>query len=258
MTSFDLDDAQKLDKSSKQNLPSDGNNSLAIWRDEFIDRLAHDLKTPLFGSRELLNLILNGACGKIEPEVEYLILLLKQTNEELLQLMQRFIEVYRYEAGSTVLQLSVTDLPALIEQLVAELQTAAKANEVSLEFLSLTEPLKLVLDRSSIQKALSNLLRNVIKHTRPNGHLELALVAKQDSAWLTLTASGLNLTRTELDGIFLLAPQLSASKSYSPMAGLELHLCRQIVHAHGGTVSTEETAGGLLRIIIKLSLETRS
>jgi signal transduction histidine kinase len=252
MTSSDLDEAEKLSKESTPGQSSDPEDCYIERRNEFINRLAHDLKTPLFGSREVLQLILSGACGKVEPEVEHLILLLKQTNEDLLQMMQRLLDVYRYEAGCAVLKRSTCDWAALIQQLVSQLQTSAEANEISLSYSCTSENLMLALDQASMQRAVANLLRNLIKHMRTGGHLDVRLSKDNAAAVLRVNVKGLGMSRSEIDGIFLLSQQRTASKSYSPMTGLELHLCRQIIHAHGGTISNAGNDANEFTITISL------
>jgi signal transduction histidine kinase len=246
-----------LDKANQPNSPTaaeqaDDTPSFAIRRSEYVDRIAHDLKTPFFGAAEILQLILNGGCGKIEPELEPLLLLLKQTNEELLLMTQRLVEIYRYESGPDALNLAATDLVTILGESVNELQSMAKATEITLCFSASHESCELNLDQSAIQEMLSYLLVNCIKHTALGGSLEVELEKLNDIVSLAVKTNGLGITQRDLDSIFLLARQHSASQSYSPLAGLELHLCRQIIHAHGGSISTEENGDGCVSIIIKL------
>jgi two-component system, sensor histidine kinase and response regulator len=229
--------------------------SFAIRRDEFIDRIAHDLKTPFFGAREIFQLILNDGCGKIQPELEPLLLLLKETNEELLEMTQRLIEIYRYDGGRDSLQIGVNDLAATLKQSVSELQSLAKANEIALSYSCENGRFDFLFDRSALEKVLGNFVTTFIRHTSLGGSLSFKLERERGQALITLTATGLGMTQRDLDGIFLLARQRSASQSYSALAGLDLHLCRQIVHAHGGTLSAQDEAGSKVSIMIRLPLE---
>src|SRR5262249_35187648 len=109
----------------------------------------------------------------------------------------------------------------------------------------------LSIDHEAIEQMLSYLLINCIKHTAAGGRLEIVLDQQADTAVLTLTAAGLGITRTDLESIFLRTRRDSASQSYSPLAGLELHLSRQIIHAHGGTVRTQEKEKGTVAILLE-------
>ncbi|PWT96395.1 MAG: hypothetical protein C5B53_09825 [Candidatus Melainabacteria bacterium] len=243
----------KLDKAGSPKTPSSAvaADDAGIRRTEFIDRIAHDLKTPFFGTKEILQLILNGGCGKIQPELEPLLLLLKQTNEDLLAMTQRLVEIYRYEAGPVALRLSKVDLIPILSQVIAELQPMSKATEITLSCSTAKSTCTLLIDHQAIEQMLSYLLVNCIKHTAAGGQLEIRLEQQADTTVLTLTATGLGINRMDLESLFLRTRRHSASQSYSPLAGLELHLCRQIIHAHGGTVRTEEKEKGTVAILLE-------
>src|SRR5262249_3489974 len=107
-------------------------------------------------------------------------------------------------------------------------------------------------DREAIENGLSRLLLNCIKHTKPGGQLDINLTKRPDTNVITIVAQGLAISEADLESIFLLAQKQSASQSYSPLAGLELHLFRQIVVAHGGDLAVTSRAGGKIEIVSSL------
>src|SRR5258708_6276973 len=103
MTASDTDKFEKLEDSCGSHLPTGEGASLKDVHQQFLDSLIHDLKTPLIGSREILQLMLGGVCGKVEPETERLLILLKSTNEEFLHMLESFLDIYHYQAGPEIL-----------------------------------------------------------------------------------------------------------------------------------------------------------
>lgn len=238
-----------------KNLSKDAGSSFALCRAEYIDRIAHDMKTPFYGAREIFQLILNGGLGKIAPDLEPLLLLLKQTNEDQLIMTQRLLEIYRYEAGRAALHTSTCDLRTVLNQVIDELKPLAKAAEITLSIGVASDNFELLLDEEAIENFLSHLLLNCIKHSKPGGQLDINLTKQPDTILIAVTADGLGITERDLEGIFLLAHQHSASQSYSPLAGLELHLCRQIIIAHGGEMAVASQADGKIKITSSLPRE---
>jgi signal transduction histidine kinase len=238
-----------------KNLSKDAGSSFAVCRAEFIDRIAHDLKTPFYGAREIFQLILSGGCGKIAPDLEPLLLLLKQTNEDQLLMTQRLLEIYRYDAGRAALHISTCDLRAVLKQVAEDIKPMAKAAEITLSIGVASDELELPLDKEAIENFFSHLLLNCMKHTKPGGQLDINVTKQPDGTLIAVTADGLGITERDLEGIFLLARQHSASQSYSPLAGLELHLCRQIVIAHGGEITIASQPDGKLKIACLLPRE---
>ena len=68
-------------------------------REDFMSTLAHDLKAPLIGYDRVIDALLAGVVGQLQPKQAEVISQLKEGNLKQLQMIEKLLEVYRQESG---------------------------------------------------------------------------------------------------------------------------------------------------------------
>jgi two-component system, sensor histidine kinase and response regulator len=241
----------------------DERNSIALQREDFVSRLAHDLRTPLVAADRMLTLMQQGALGEISLSMRDAFGTMVRSNKNLIDMVNMLLEVYRYEAGRKSLSFAAVDLRQLITEVAEELAPLADAKGLSLN-LDLTEsaesaPIaKYPGDRLELHRLLTNLIGNAIKFT-DSGSIDIRLKAANSPAFTSFTNQPLAWVIIEIQdtgaGISP-AEQTKLFERFGPGThkrsgtGLGLHLCRQIVEAHRGTIEakSELGKGSLFRI----------
>jgi two-component system, sensor histidine kinase and response regulator len=241
----------------------DERNSIALQREDFVSRLAHDLRTPLVAADRMLTLMQQGALGEISLSMRDAFGTMVRSNKNLIDMVNMLLEVYRYEAGRKSLSFVAVDLRQLITEVAEELSPLADAKGLSLN-LDLTEsaesaPIaKYPGDRLELHRLLTNLIGNAIKFT-DSGSIDIRLKAANSPAFTSFTNQPLAWVIIEIQdtgaGISP-AEQTKLFERFGPGThkrsgtGLGLHLCRQIVEAHRGTIEakSELGKGSLFRI----------
>lgn len=234
----------------------DERNSIALQREDFVSRLAHDLRTPLVAADRMLTLMQQGALGEISLPMRDAFGTMVRSNKNLIDMVNMLLEVYRYEAGRKSLSFAAVDLRQLITEVAEELAPLADAKGLSLN-LDLTEsaesaPIaKYPGDRLELHRLLTNLIGNAIKFT-DSGSIDIRLKAANSPAFTSFTNQPLAWVIIEIQdtgaGISL-AEQTKLFERFGPGthkrsgSGLGLHLCRQIVEAHRGTIEAKSELG---------------
>ncbi len=234
----------------------DERNSIALQREDFVSRLAHDLRTPLVAADRMLTLMQQGALGEISLPMRDAFGTMVRSNKNLISMVNMLLEVYRYEAGGKSLSFAAVDLRQLITEVAQELAPLADAKGLSVN-LDLTEsaesaPIaKYPGDRLELYRLLTNLIGNAIKFT-DNGSIDIRLKAanspaftsfkNQPLAWVIIEIedTGSGISPTEQAKLFKRFGPGTHKKSGT---GLGLHLCRQIVEAHRGTIEAKSALG---------------
>ncbi|MFM9267690.1 hybrid sensor histidine kinase/response regulator [Tychonema sp. BBK16] len=234
----------------------DERNSIALQREDFVSRLAHDLRTPLVAADRMLTLMLQGALGEISLPMCDAFGTMVRSNQNLITMVNMLLEVYRYEAGGKSLIFAAVDLRQLIAEVAEELAPLADAKGLSVN-LDLTEsaesdPIsKYPGDRLELHRLLTNLIGNAIKFT-DRGSIDIRLKAEnppaftslknQPLAWIIIEIqdTGAGISPTEQTKLFKRFGPGTHKKSGT---GLGLHLCRQIVEAHRGTIEAKSALG---------------
>lgn len=234
----------------------DERNSIALQREDFVSRLAHDLRTPLVAADRMLTLMQQGALGEISLPMRDAFGTMVRSNKNLISMVNMLLEVYRYEAGGKSLSFAAVDLRQLVTEVAQELAPLADAKGLSVN-LDLTEgaetaPIaKYPGDRLELHRLLTNLIGNAIKFT-DNGSIDIRLKAanspaftsfkNQPLAWVIIEIqdTGSGISPTEQAKLF---KRFGPGTHKRSGTGLGLHLCRQIVEAHRGTIEAKSALG---------------
>lgn len=104
-----------------------------------------------------------------------------------------------------------------------------------------------------LQRVLRNLLDNAARHARE--HVTIGLTAEDGTAELTVTDDGPGIPAGERERVFGRFVRLDDDRSRQGGTGLGLPIARDVVIAHGGTltVHTAPVGGALLRIRLPLA-----
>ncbi len=234
----------------------DERNSIALQREDFVSRLAHDLRTPLVAADRMLTLMQQGALGEISLPMSDAFGTMVRSNKNLISMVNMLLEVYRYEAGGKSLSFAPVDLQQLIAEVAQELAPLADAKGLSVN-LDLTEsaqsaPIaKYPGDRLELYRLVTNLIGNAIKFT-DSGSIDIRLKAanspdftsfkNQPLAWVIVEIqdTGAGISPAEQAKLF---QRFGPGTHKRSGTGLGLHLCRQIVEAHRGTIEAKSELG---------------
>jgi signal transduction histidine kinase len=115
-------------------------------------------------------------------------------------------------------------------------------------------PVRVVGDAHHLQRVLRNLVDNAARHAHRT--ITISLVAKGDEAELAVRDDGPGIPPEELDRVFDRFVRLDEDRSrQGGGTGLGLPIAREIVTAHGGTLTAEQTRGGGATLRIRLPIE---
>lgn len=240
----------------KQSL--DEQSEMIRQRDDFVARLTHDLRTPLVAANRMLSLCLEDAFGIPPDSVKQALSSIITNNENLLQMTNTLLQVYRHEAGHKKLVCSAFSARTLVDEVVRELKPLAdeKGIDLSIETLSTDGEVQVKHastsywiegDRIELRRLLTNLLGNAIKFT-DSGYVAVQLsinpMAEQmpsaEAVEIAIKDTGPGIEQEAQKRIFEWFYQGAHMKSGS---GLGLHLAKRIAEMHRGTLKLESEVG---------------
>jgi signal transduction histidine kinase len=207
----------------------------------FLANISHDLKSPLqviLGNAQIL-----AAEGDALPPPERQAFLqdLAESGHSLLSMIEDLLVVAALEAGRLELAAEPCDLVALIER---TLRLAARLPDAGQRQLLWRPPATrpwLLVDPVRLQRILTNLLTNAIKHTGRQGQVELAVApAAAEGIAISVADDGCGLAPALREQLF--AP----FAAHGPRAGsgLGLHIARGLAELHDGSLNLADRPGG--------------
>ncbi|HKF56713.1 MAG TPA: sensor histidine kinase, partial [Blastocatellia bacterium] len=149
--------------------------------------------------------------------------------------------------GKALYHRTAVDLNGLIEQVLAHYPQLSQGGEWTLE-TGIDEPLPIVLaDRAALGSALGNILDNAIKYSDKSRWIRLTArrqVEPEPGVVIAVEDRGRGIAQEDLPHIFepfYRGQEVRAAQIHGN--GLGLSLVKNIVDAHGGTISLESTEG---------------
>jgi len=242
----------------------DEQQKMGRQREDFVSRLTHDLRTPLVAADRMLGLFLEETFCKISPEMKEAIAVMIRSNQNLMQMVNTLLEVYRLEAGKKTFNDEVCNLPEIVQEVVSELSplTIEKNLSVKVDTSGLeqnqTDPGVVMGDALELRRVFNNLLGNAIKFTDTGG-ITIKFSEESDNTqgktWVIIAVedTGYGIAPEDQANIFERFRQGRNKRSGS---GLGLHLSYRIAEAHGGniTVASELGKGSVFTVRLPKSM----
>ena len=225
-------------------------------RRELVANVSHDLRSPLAALRGFLDTLdMAGDAATPEQRRAYVRRALR-ASERLGALVADLFDLSRFDAAEIRPALEPTALGELVGDAVAELQPRADAAGVALRVRA--EPgLPLALaDAGLVERAVANLLDNALRHTPPDGSVEVE-VARADASQLSIAVrdSGAGIAPEVLPRVFDRFVRADESRTAGAGgAGLGLAIVERIARLHGGTVRAESVLGAGATFTLALPL----
>jgi two-component system OmpR family sensor kinase/two-component system sensor histidine kinase BaeS len=202
--------------------------------------IAHELRTPLHIIQGNLEGILDGV---YEPSAENITDTLDETRL-LARLVDDLQTLSLAEAGQLPLHPTRFLLADLLHDAAAGFESRAAAQNVDLT-VNVPPPLpEINADYDRLIQVLANLLSNALRHTPAGGQITLRAEAIPEGARITVSDTGAGIPPADLPYIFDRFWRADKSRARTEgSSGLGLAITRQLVLAHGGTISVESEVG---------------
>ncbi|MGH2549398.1 MAG: ATP-binding protein [Thermomicrobiales bacterium] len=220
------------------NSMADSRMQLEGLRRNLVNDVAHELRTPLANLQGYLEVLRDGLT---EPTPEILGVL----HEESLLLnglVADLQELALAEAGQLPLMRAPVELHEPILNALDAIRPQAEARDLTLAS-NLPEMLPEVLvDTSRLSQILRNLLRNAVTHTPPGGRIDVRASTTDNQVQIAVHDTGHGIEPEHLPFIFDRFYRADPARARDTGgSGLGLAVVKNLVEAHGGTITASST-----------------
>ena len=207
-----------------------------------IATVSHQLKTPLTSIRMAIHLLLEEKAGSLTDKQAELLIAARDDSDRLHAIVEDLLDISRIESGRAQMDYRAISPVALALQAVEPFQSACKDHGVRLTIEVPDDLPEVWADRIRIDHVFSNLLSNALKYTAPGGSVTLAAQGFKEWVSFSIADTGRGIPRQYLDKVFDQFFRVPGDASETG-AGLGLAIAKEIVEAHGGTISVESSDG---------------
>ncbi|WP_407647650.1 sensor histidine kinase [Clostridium brassicae] len=207
-------------------------------KNELVVYLAHDIKTPLTSVIGYLNLLDEAKDMPVEQKARYVGITLEKAYH-LEQLINEFFEITRFNMTTIVLNKKEINLQFMLLQMADEFYPMLVPKGKKVE-VNVQDDLKVYGDVDKIARVFNNILKNAIAYSYENSTIQISAERQQCSIVIVFINQGKIISKNKLDKIFEKFYRLDTARSTSTGgAGLGLAIAKEIIDAHGGTISAE-------------------
>lgn len=210
-------------------------------RNEFLASVSHELSTPLTYLIGYSNVAMRDGLSDKERK-QYLEIIGEESNK-MKELVKNLLDLARMDENSfTVTKINFDSQPFL-EDICKLVAPAFELKNIKLT-LKTTENFTIFADSVRLGQIIVNLLDNALKYSKENTEVLLEAYKKEDKTVVKVIDSGIGIPSEELDFIFekLYRVEKSRSRVYGG-SGIGLAVVKELVDAHGGTISFESKLG---------------
>lgn len=204
---------------------------------QFFTNITHEIKTPL-------TLIL-GPLGKLSqeaPEGSPLaddVRIIRKNAERLKRVVDQLLDFRKVESNKMNMRVCKVDMVAFIAEVKSCFDPMAEGKQIHFTFEHDCPSADLWVDRDKMEKILANLLSNAFKFTLDGGTITIRLHDREDAVELSVEDNGKGIPPGNLSSVF--DRFFTGDQNYVTGTGIGLHLTREFVQMHKGTIRVAST-----------------
>jgi two-component system sensor kinase FixL len=224
-------------------------------RDEFLSIASHELRTPVTALQLQLQLLQRSAGRSpegIPGSLATKLVALERQCRRIAVLVNELLDVSRLRLGRLELRLEELDLVEVAHETVSHLKEEGVRLGSTLEVLN-EGPARGRWDRVRIEQVITNLLSNAIKFGRGKP-IVVGVGGDGERARVQVRDQGIGIEPEDQARIFRRFERAVPTQHFGGL-GLGLYIAREIVEAHGGTISVASEPGSGTTFTIELPLE---
>lgn len=204
-------------------------------KDEIVQMVAHDLRSPLAALRSFLQLLEQGAYGSLTEHGRSRASTADRSIQQLIRLLNDLLSLDQLKEAKSEIILADHALLPVIERSVELVRNLAEARNIQIMLPS--KDAVAVCDSDRIIQVLANLLSNAIKFSPDGGSITIEIShTANDTIEISVADCGAGIPASEHDAIFDRFKQAKSSNKKEGGLGLGLAIAKAIIEQHGGTI----------------------
>ena len=232
---------------------------------EFLQRMSHDIRTPINGIRGLVNMADHYA-DDMEKQTEYRTKV-KEASNLLLELVNDVLDMSKLESGEIVLEEIPFNLSSISREVFVVIeQMAAEQNiRVAWEKKEITHR-DFIGSPGYVKRVMMNILSNAVKYNKENGQIYVSCgeIPSEQPEMTTMEFvcrdTGIGMAEEFQKHIFEpFAQEHTGSRAKFAGTGLGMAISKKLVEEMGGTITFESKKGVgttfVIRVPFKIDLD---
>ncbi len=206
--------------------------NLSRLQQRFVSDVSHELRTPLTTIR-MASEVIGDSKEKMEPAVARSVELLQSQIARFEALLTDLLEVSRFDAAASILEVKEVDFKSLVLLAIDQMQVS-DAGQIRIDFPA--EPVSASVDPRRIERIMRNLISNAIDHSEGKT-IEITIRQSENDLAISVRDYGIGFSERESQRLFDRFWRADPSRSrLRGGTGLGLSIALEDVKLHQGTL----------------------
>lgn len=216
-------------------------------KDEFVDTVSHELRSPLAAIKGYVQSLNRGTYGTVAPKQGEALEIIMQNASRLSGFINDVLDIAKIKAGMFEVDKVETEFHVIVGEIIKMFLPLSK--EMGLELgTEIAQGLpKVFIDQDKIKQVITNLMTNAMKFTKSGGKVSVVAFQKDnDFIQAGIKDTGVGIPKDKVNKVFEKFGQVKEAQQTSKKikgTGLGLTIAKNIVELHGGKIWVESEEG---------------
>ncbi len=217
-----------------------------------IATITHDLKSPASAQVNMLNLLMKGQFGELNPKQYEMIKLTCDSGKYMSDMVSSITASYCCDSNLLKINKQLFDITEIIQIVCDENKYLIKENNQSIIFNYNQKNYMVYGDKLQITRVIFNLISNAITYGFKNSFIVIDLIQNSNYTEFSISNKSNPISKNELKNIFKKFNKTKNSKFNKASTGLGLYSAKKIIKLHRGKIYATCTRDGIFTFGIKI------
>ena len=209
-------------------------------KQQFLQHVSHELKTPLTAIREAIELLNDGIGGTLSLQQTEIISILRDNGIKLQKMIENLLNFTKLEFIQSQVNRQKLNLPNVINRVLQGHHLTIRNKKIEIEQDYYAD--EIIADEEKLMIILDNLISNAVKYIQIGGVIKLSSSSNETSYTIAVSDNGPGLHLNDQAKLF--DPFYRGDSLHYGLlsgSGLGLAIAKNLVNAHGGNIAVAQT-----------------
>lgn len=217
-----------------------------------VAEVTHDLKSPTRAQVNMLNLLLQGYFGELNPKQYEMLKLLSNSSHYMSNLIGTLVTSYKYDSAKLKLRKTKFDIAELTRTIAQNNYYLAKDRQQNI-IINCEQKCIVLADKLQIERVIFNLLSNAITYGFKNSDIIININQNKTICEFSVSNKSFPINKKELKQIFNKYSKTKNSKYNKGSTGLGLYTSKKIINLHKGEIHAKYLPDGVFTVSFKIN-----
>lgn len=209
-------------------------------KDEFINQLSHDLKSPLMPLTLLIPVLEKQETNAKKIEI---LKVLNRNIQYMKNISIKTLELAKLNSPNTKFSIERVDLKEEFIRIIQNKMDLLKSKNIDIKN-NINKKIIVKADKLRLEELVSNLLENSVKYSNEYGKITIDALEEKNYAKISIKDTGLGMTKEQIKYAFEEFYKADKSRHDFESSGLGMTICKKIIERHNGKIWIESPGLG--------------